>query len=249
MGPFEILFRLLAWGLLVFFEPETTHKLFIIIINIIVLISFYKFFDNKFYSIVSLLVYLHTPFLSISSNILRQSLALSLILLTFTIKKTLVQKLLLILIPFIHASSWPIVLYLLLKEAISQKLLIIIYLLSIVLFLTSTNVLIFGGFELLSDYNNIETFTAYGAGGNRKDFFAATLFLTLISIFLYKKDIISAYFINYLLAASSYFYMMGFQAFSDRYAIYVWYFIPIIFTHVLIIILEKRGIKKNESFN
>lgn len=248
-GPFETLFRFLSWLLLLFLNPDETHSFFVVLINAIIFISFYRFFGKRFYSIICLLIYIHTPFLDISGNIVRQSLTLALILFIFTLKNSYIKNIMVISLPFIHLSSLPITVYLMFNKFISNQFITVLYIISICLFLTSLNSVFFSDLALISNYTEIETFKAYGSSGNRLDFFTVTLILTLTSVFLFNKKIINNEFFYYFIIASSYFYLMGFQAFSDRYAIYIWYFIPVITSLVLYYLLEKGRVNYDNNFS
>ncbi|TDM39895.1 hypothetical protein ETI08_13415, partial [Macrococcoides goetzii] len=130
-GKFESLFTLITWFFYKVFEMDAFH-IFILVINFIIILALYLFYKNKFYSIIALTIYILGPiFFSMSTNIIRQMLVVSIIILFLALR----NKFLLIFLPFIHSSSIIIVLFLFIQKYINIKILYILNFLATILFL------------------------------------------------------------------------------------------------------------------
>ncbi|MCE4950833.1 EpsG family protein [Staphylococcus hominis] len=235
---FEPIFKIVTWILLKF-SIDNTYFLIVLLTNLLFCIGFYKFFENKILSITSLYLYSNFSFfLIMSSNILRQTLVIALIIIIISNYKK--HKFLIPFLPFIHLSSLPILLFLIVHKWVKIKYIIITLFISLIFFLTNINSFIFGKMAFISEYNNKYIFEYYGETGNRMDFFILTLMIILFSVFLYKFKYISHFIFKYTLITGIYFYLFGFQAFSERLAIYNWYLI-IIFIPLLLKILKKEN--------
>lgn len=235
---FEWLFRFMAWFTTQIF-PNSVFLLFVLLINLILVISFYRFYENKILSIFSILIYTYSPlFFSMSTNILRQMLVISLILLVLTLYKE--KKVINLIFPMIHLSSIVIVIFIYIHNFIKTKYFIYFTLICIILFITNINSMIFSSLPIVSDYTDQQSFTNYGGQPNRLDFLIFTLFIVLLSAILYKAKCLSIIWFKYSLFSASYYFMFGFQAFSERYAIYNW--IMLIFLAPLVLQLLKRRI-------
>ncbi|WP_411841613.1 EpsG family protein [Staphylococcus equorum] len=235
---FEWLFRFMAWFTTQIF-PNSVFLLFVLLINLILVISFYRFYENKILSIFSILIYTYSPlFFSMSTNILRQMLVISLILLVLTLYKE--KKVINLIFPMIHLSSIVIVIFIYIHNFIKTKYFIYFTLICIILFITNINSMIFSSLSIVSDYTDQQSFTNYGGQPNRLDFLIFTLFIVLLSAILYKAKCLSIIWFKYSLFSASYYFMFGFQAFSERYAIYNW--IMLIFLAPLVLQLLKRRI-------
>lgn len=236
---FELFFRYLCWFLVRIFE-DNTLLVIVLVTNIIIVIALYRTFDDKLNSIIALCIYLYAPlFFSMSTNIIRQSLVIALILLTLTIKSK-AKFFIVLIMPFIHASSWVFVIYFIFNKYIKTKYLGVITIFSALLFLTGTNKILFTTLGYRSTYTeiNVPLYNAIkNSVGNRIDFFLLTTTSTIISYFLYKRKQLNQYIYKYILVSSILFYCIGFQGFSDRLAIYNWWTllicIPLFINYIL----------------
>lgn len=236
---FEPIFKLLSWILLKF-TNENAYILLVLLINSLLCIGIYKYFENKILSIITIFLYSNiTFFLVMSTNIIRQTLVIS--LLFIIIANYNKYKSLIIILPFIHVSALPISLFLLVNKYLKIKHLMYLLFISILLFLTNLNSIILGKITFISEYNNVEIFEFYGGEGNRYDFCIFTLVILLLSVFLYKRGYLSLFMLKYTSFTGIYFYLFGFQAFSERIAIYNWYLI-ILFIPLLINTFKKESI-------
>lgn len=233
---FEIMFRIISWFFVNVFE-NSTFIIFVILINLLLAISIYRFFDNKILSIFSLLIYTYSPmFFSMSTNILRQMLVISIIMLVLTLNKE--KRWISLIFPTIHFSSIVFIIFIYFQKYIKVKYFVSFGVFCLFLFVTNLNSRIFGSLPILSDYTSQQTFENYGGQPNRLDFLIFTIFIVLVSLALYKLKLISTLWLKYSLFSSSYYLMFAFQAFSERYAIYNW--ILLIFLLPLILQAIKR---------
>lgn len=233
---FEIMFRIISWFFVNVFE-NSTFIIFVILINLLLAISIYRFFDNKILSIFSLLIYTYSPmFFSMSTNILRQMLVISIIMLVLTLNKE--KRWISLIFPTIHFSSIVFIIFIYFQKYIKVKYFVSFGVFCLFLFVTNLNSRIFGSLPIVSDYTSQQTFENYGGQPNRLDFLIFTIFIVLVSLALYKLKLISTLWLKYSLFSSSYYLMFAFQAFSERYAIYNW--ILLIFLLPLILQAIKR---------
>lgn len=233
---FEIMFRIISWFFVNVFE-NSTFIIFVILINLLLAISIYRFFDNKILSIFSLLIYTYSPmFFSMSTNILRQMLVISIIMLVLTLNKE--KRWISLIFPTIHFSSIVFIIFIYFQKYIKVKYFVSFGVFCLFLFVTNLNSRIFGSLPILSDYTSQQAFENYGGQPNRLDFLIFTIFIVLVSLALYKLKLISTLWLKYSLFSSSYYLIFAFQAFSERYAIYNW--ILLIFLIPLILQALKR---------
>lgn len=233
---FEIMFRIISWFFVNVFE-NSTFIIFVILINLLLAISIYRFFDNKILSIFSLLIYTYSPmFFSMSTNILRQMLVISLILFVLTSSKK--RKWISLIFPTIHFSSVVLIIFMYFQRYIKVKWFFYISFTCLFLFITNFNSKIFGSLPIVSDYTSQQTFKNYGGQPNRIDFLVFTIAIVILSILLYKLNLLSILWMKYSLFSASYYLIFAFQAFSERYAIYNW--ILLIFLIPLILQALKR---------
>ncbi|WP_436891275.1 EpsG family protein [Mammaliicoccus sciuri] len=236
---FEPLFRIIAWILLNIFS-NNAYLVIVVIINIIIIIAIYINFHNKILPSFAIAIYIYLPlFLPMSTNILRQMLVVSLILLILGGKNRF--RIINFCLPFIHMSSLIITIYLLFAKRINLKLLYCITGASAILFLSSTNTFIFGHILSINYYSSDAIFKHYGNIGNRPDFFIITTFILALSVLLFKKKLINIYIFKYTLVTSAFYFCMGYQAFSERFAIYNWILLLIFIPNLLELI--KKGVK------
>lgn len=241
---FEPIFRILSWLLINVFY-ENTYLVIVIIINLVFLISLYKLFDDKNLAIISLFCYIYIPlFFPMTTNILRQMLVISLLLLLLSLSKK--YRKLVFFLPFIHVSSLIFTLFIFIQNKIKIKYLYIFTIISILCFLTNLNTFIFSDLMSIKIYTSDNTFENYGNKGNRIDFFLLTLFVLILSSLLYKNKLLSKLMFRYSLISACFYFCMGYQAFSERYAIYNWILLLVFIPKLLIII--KKGVKNKWIF-
>src|SRR5699024_371709 len=177
-------FRVMSWLFMHFF-PNSTFIIFVILINVILSISIYRFFDDKILSIFSLLIYTYSPlFFSMSTNILRQMLVISIIMLVLTLNKE--KRWISLIFPTIHFSSIVFIIFIYFQKYIKVKYFVSIGVFCLFLFVTNLNSRIFGSLPIVSDYTSQQTFENYGGQPNRLDFLIFTIFIVLVSLVLYK---------------------------------------------------------------
>jgi len=236
---FEIAFRYICWILVKMFDNNTFFVL-VFITNLIIIIALYRTFEDRMNSIIAIYIYMYAPLLfEMSTNIIRQSLVIALILLILTIKSKY-KFILVVILPFIHSSSLIFSIYFIFHKYFKTKFMVIITILSALLFLTGTNRIIFTTLGFHSEYTDITT-TLYenvkNRTGNRIDFFILTTVSTFIGYYLYRKKKLNTYIFKYVLLSSILFYCIGFQGFSDRLAIYNWWSllicIPLFINYIL----------------
>lgn len=234
---FEPLFRIMAW-ILLHITPNSTFVIFVLMINIIIVIGLYRFFEDKNLAIFALVFYSYSPmFLGMSTNIIRQMLVISLILLMFNIQGW--KKIWLFILPFIHTSSILVVLIFIVNKYLKVKYAIAIFSVTVLLFLSNLNQKLFGSLSLFSEYTSVQTYRAYGGSGNRIDFLVFTILIISFGYFLYKYKLISSTFVKYLLLSGSVFALLGFQAFSERIAIYNWFFLIVLVPYIFPLIKRR----------
>ncbi|WP_225489381.1 EpsG family protein [Staphylococcus xylosus] len=229
---FEIMFRIISWCFVNLFQ-DSTFIIFIILINIILSISIYRFFNDKILSIFSLLLYTYSPmFFYMSTNILRQMLVISIILFVLTLKKE--RKWISFLFPTIHFSSIVFIIFMFFHKYVKVKYFVYVSAISLLLFVTNLNSKIFSSLPIVSEYSSQQFFENYGNQPNRFDFLIFTIFIIILCFVLYKFKLISILWLKYSLFSASYYFIFAFQAFSERYAIYNW----ILFIFLIPLLLE-----------
>ncbi|WP_262586411.1 EpsG family protein [Staphylococcus sp. IVB6181] len=238
---FEPLFRIIAWLLLQGFQ-EYTFIIIVVIINLLIAIGIYHFYDDKNLALFALIFYTYSPiYLTMSTNIIRHLLVISLVIVMFHFKKW--KKLWFLLLPLIHTSSILIVPILMLSRYIRVRFAFISFGLSILLFLTGINQKIFGQLSIFKEYTSAQFYYLSGSSGNRLDFLVFTILIVILGLGLYLTKIITADLMKYLLLSGTEFGLFGFQAFSDRIAIYNWCFLIVLAPYMLVLI------KKNIVFS
>ncbi|PKE50825.1 EpsG family protein [Macrococcoides caseolyticum] len=240
---FEVFFRIISWTLLQIFSIENTFNIIVMITNACLFYTIYKIFDNKQLSIILILLYSLSPFIDYSQNILRQTMCISFLFLTIIIKRRFTKTLIYFLSAFLHISVIPLLLLQMFQKKLNIKFLIFIFISSIILYLTDWNAKIFGDIIYFEEYYNDLAFSRYGSENNRIDFLLVTIFISSYSLFLYFNNYLSRNILIYTLISSIYFCLMAFQAFSDRYAIYVWFLIPYFAVLTLHMIQERIKLK------
>ena len=221
---FEYLFRIMSWGLLHLFG-EHTFSIFVYSSNILIAIALYRLFKNKMLAPFALFIYTNGPtFFPMSTNIIRQVLVISLILIILSMRSRF-KLVLAICLPFIHASSIVFAIYFFLHKYFKEKWLLVIAVITAIMFLTHLNQPFFEGLGYDSKYTEATFYELAGAEseGNRIDFFIFTTLTMVLAIYLRSKDQLSTYIYKYILLSGILFYCLGFQAFSDRLGIFVWY--------------------------
>src|SRR5699024_165524 len=134
---FEILFRVMSW-LFMYFFPNSTFIIFVILINVILSISIYRFFDDKILSNFSLLIYIYSfLFFSMINNILSQIHVISIIMFIITLNK---EKICIIFIfSIIHFSSIVFIIFIYFHKYIKVKYFVIFGVFCLFLFVTDLN--------------------------------------------------------------------------------------------------------------
>lgn len=231
---FEPIFRMIAW-LLLHIVGEYTFVTIVLTINLLIAIGIYLFYADKNLAIFALVFYTYSPiFMPMSTNIVRQMLVISLIFIIFRLKSYI--KLWVLILPFIHSSSIIILPIILLHRFIRLSVAIVLLGISILLFISGLNQKIFGGLSIFKQYTSQEFYQLSGFAGNRLDFLAFTLFIIFIGFILYRTTIISVRLMKYLLLTGTAFCLFGFQAFSDRIAIYNWCFLILLVPYLMLLI-------------
>lgn len=222
---FELFFRYYSWVMVQFFD-NNTFVVLVFITNIIIIMALYNIFEDKMLSIISIFIYTNAPlFFTMSTNIIRQAMAIALILLLLSLKDKY-SKVISIILPFIHLSSVVFTMYFLFNKYIKVKWLLWLTIISALLFITHLNSTLFLSFGYESTYTNMTNFGVENfknMQGNRLDFFVLTTLVTLLASYLYRKKQVNSYIYKYILISSILFYCLGFQGFSDRLAIYNWW--------------------------
>lgn len=216
--------------------------------------SFRKIYSNSY--LFALLGFICTPmFATMSGNIIRTGLAFSFLLLgtIYIYEKKRFQGLLWLLTSItFHTTVLPFAILLLLFNVNKYKfkLFILGWIVSAVIFLTNIQTSLF---PFLIQINKIEVYTSqatfeqYGSNGIRLDFFLFNAFLVLSLLFANKiifehKNSLINFYLKVTFISSIIFHLLGFIAFSDRLAIYVWLFFVIT---LLVMVIE---VNKKYSF-
>ncbi|WP_133170494.1 EpsG family protein, partial [Staphylococcus cohnii] len=180
---FEVGFRFISWIFINTFSNSTftTFTIFVILINIILATSIYRFFENKILSVFSLLIYTYSPlFLDMSINILRQMLVISVIMLVLTLKKE--KKWISLTFPILHLSSVVLVPFMFFQKKINVKYFAYFCLICLFMFITNLNSKLFGSLPIVSDYISQQAFESYGGQSNRLDFLFLIIMVVLLSL-------------------------------------------------------------------
>ncbi|MFE3977716.1 MULTISPECIES: EpsG family protein [unclassified Priestia] len=251
---YEPFFIIWQWILArVFTSPHTFFMInFLFFIGILVF-GFTKIVNKRF------LVFLVFGYVSIFffsnliTNIIRQGLSLSLIILAVCLyvqkeRKDFYFFLSLFCASLFHYSTVPVALLLTfinVKNTKIKTLLFIWFAFSISFLLKIPS--IFSPLindPTLSRYMSDYASSIYEGGIYRKNFLIFSLFWIVLSLIIYKKinfNLKYSLLLKFYILTNLYFLMFGFIPFSDRFAIYSWCFIPLLVWYPLSLI------KKNQS--
>ncbi|SEM88687.1 EpsG family protein [Paenisporosarcina quisquiliarum] len=239
-SPMETGFTILQWIISQVTWNSTIYFFILFIIFFIILkISFKKVFKNDY--LFALLAFMCTPmFVSMSGNILRTGLAFSFFLLGLAYilknKKFFSIPWLLLSVLF-HTTFLPFVLVIVFFKInrFSFRIFYLALFITSLIFLSNLQTTIFpfiSKFDKVGVYTSQTAFEQYGNNGLRYDFFLFNIFLILFLIIINKyglrfKDEFVNYFLKLTIFSDVIFHLLGFIAYSDRLAIYVWLFFSI----------------------
>ena len=246
----EPLFSITVW----FISKLTDSQNLFIISIYLLMVTILLFALRKLYLpqhvIFVLFAFLSYPFFYIYSfNVLRQGIAMMLIILAISLwiekKYSLKFFLTLIAAGLFHSSSilFSTALFFMLLFRLKTRTLLFFWVISAFLFITNLNQLILN-FQFIQNSSYVETYTsqrfleAYGGQTNKLNFFIFSIFFIFLFLYLYKrqqlkeeKKIIYNLLIKVYIVFNSIFLLLGFVAYSDRVASYSWIFIPILTTY------------------
>lgn len=248
VSPFEIGFTLLQWLIAKFTINGYFYLSIVFIIFFCSIIKSFKVFYSYNY-IIAILMFISTPlFVTMSGNIIRSGLAFSILLLgiSFLLKGNKKRAYIIMLISCsIHTTVLPFVLLMICYNLNKYKIkwYLYAYIGSIILFITKIHLSVFPflmNFGKLEIYSQASTLAAYGNNTTRYDFLLFNTILILLVLFankyMYKfKDEVMNLFNRLIIIAGVVFNTLGFIAYSDRLAIYVWLFFMI---SIILAILE-----------
>lgn len=251
-SPFEIGFTAYQWFISNFTSNINIYISMVFILFILtVLLGFKKIYGDKLF--FALLGFICTPmFPTLAGNILRTGLAFSFFLLgsiyIFRMEKKKGYLFCILSVAF-HTTLLPFVLVLLLFNIskIKMKVFLVGWIASAIIFITNIQMKLFpflSGFEKVELYTSNLSYDIYGNSGIRYDFLLFNTILLIILIIMNKKffnfkDLKVNFYFKLTIIASIVFHIMGFVAFSDRVAIYVWLFF-IITTLIMVIEINKK---------
>ena len=237
----DTLFFFFLW---VFSKISSNFNLFILVVWILISFCLIKSFRRIFDKNEVLLVFIsytnYFVFFNYVLNTMRQGLAISIILILisyviFNPKNKTSIFVLSIIAPLFHLSALIPVVLILLYTLIKPKLKLVfwVWILSIILSLTSLNKTVFSNVKLdmLNTYSSLESIERYGEV-NRIDFILFSITFGIAFYIFAKKSngtdqkieqLTSIYFL-----LNSYFLLLGFVAYSDRIAAFSWFIIPLI---------------------
>lgn len=238
----EPLFVLISWLLAKVTEEP---RVFLGVMWLLFVVPFYVYLKRIFTSwqlVVVLFTYLNFPFLySYTTNGIRQGLSMIFIVLasTYFIKDERSKRMYVFMIisSLFHWSGlfFSIALFLLMKLNINLRMLVMIWGVGALLFITNTNKII-ESFAMkfipkLSQYTDSITLSHYSLDRNRIDFLLFSLLWIVASLFLYyfvHRDESYKKIIRIYLMFNIVFVLFGFVAYSDRVAGYSWFIIPLL---------------------
>ncbi|WP_105993019.1 EpsG family protein [Staphylococcus simulans] len=234
---FEPVFTVILW-ILLHTVPDLTFTVFVLATNVLITIGLYRFFEDKHLSLFALAIYTYFPmFLVMSTNIIRQTFVFGLLLIMFNFKG--IKRLCIFIFPLLHSSSFLIVLILLINKHIKVKYAVLGYLFACVLFVTDINRKLFGTLPMFKRYTSPLYYSLSESSGNRLDFLIFTTAIIVMAFVLYKSHIITAGLMNYMLLTGSLFCLLGFLAFSDRIAMYNWFFLIVLLPYGMQFLKDK----------
>lgn len=250
ISPMEKGFTAFQW-LISQFTSNPSIYFFLVFIGsfFFIFLSFKKIFLNNY--LFAVLAYICTPlFISMSGNVIRTGFAFGIFLLgsIYIFQQDKVKGGIWLLIScMFHTTLLPFALVLIIFNPNKYKfnVFIIASIISALLFLTNTQTTLFPfitDFDKLDMYSSEDFFQVYGNSGIRVDFFLfnvlliSFLFIANKYFFNYKNQRIN-YYLKLTLIASVVFHLLGFIAFSDRLALYVWLLFLIT---LFIMVIEKN---------
>lgn len=249
-SPMEVGFSVLTW---LIGRVTESYTVFFVIIFLLFIGLFLSFLKNLFGhdKLIILAIFTSTPFfISFSANIIRNGLAVSLLLLatyySFNKKNNLLTVFLLIIAPLFHTAVIPFAIFLVLERFITLKLnhLLWFWILTIALFILKIPSLflpLLNNFDSIETYASTDAFELYGGGAYRLDFLIFNTLIVIFTLVIFRfygnreKDFILIKYIKLMLFSAIVFNMFGFIAFSDRLAVYVWLF----FLITVLLIIQK----------
>lgn len=248
----EPLFSLLQWLIA---NAAGSFRFFLVIVWTVIFTNFIKALKNLFPKSDVLFVFASFVtffiFFNYVLNVMRQGLAISFLILAMSVLITKKNKstfyISIIFAPLFHITSLPLSIILLVYKRFNIKLrtITIVWLLSIVLFLTNLNGRLFSFLPIdqLEVYSSEQVLTQYSSV-NRIDFLTFSVFFALLGYLtwryiLNKQADVYKSILKFYLIFNTFFILLGFIAYSDRLAAYSWMLIPI---------LIWKGISETENF-
>ncbi|MEK3954461.1 EpsG family protein [Psychrobacillus sp. FSL K6-1464] len=252
--PMEKGYTTFQWIISQYTNSYSIFLFLVFILSILLIVLCYRkiFFENYLFAMFA---FIFSPlFDGLYGNIIRTGIAFGFFMLgsiyIFQHKKIRGSLLLLISSTF-HITLLPFTIVLILINIKKYGFIfyIVIWFISSILFLTKSQLKllpILTKLDKIDYYAGATAFQSYGNSGMRLDFFLFNLFLIVILfignkyIFEFKNEIIN-YYLKLTLIASIVFHFLGFIAFSDRVALYVWHFFLVTFL-VMVIEINKKYI-------
>lgn len=252
---FDPLFSLLIWTIS---QTNSSPVLFLGVVWVIFLMAFLRFLAKILTPTQVLLVFFSYTmfyfFYSLSTNILRQGLATSLILIVLGYylsneEKWFKSMFILFCASLFHWSAIPfcVILLILKKIAIKTRTLLIIWVLSALAYITNLQHAILNPLlpyvPKFEHYQTLDNF--YRGGVNRLDFLIFSFIWIIFMLFankIFGWDSKYNKLLKVYIAFNSVFLLMGFIPFSDRIGIYSWILIPIIIWLPIFRLKKLKGI-------
>lgn len=252
--PMENGFTTFQWIISQYTNSISIYLFLVFILSIVLILLSYREIFSKNY-LFAMLAFVFSPlFDGLYGNIIRTGIAFGFFMLgsiyIFQNKKISGSLLLLISSTF-HITLLPfaIVLILLNIKKYGFALYIVIWFISSIFFLTKSQLKLLPflmKLDKIDYYAGATAFQSYGNSDLRLDFFLFNLFLIVLLfignkyMFEYKNEIIN-YYLKLTLIASIVFHLLGFIAFSDRVALYVWHFF-LVTLFIMVIEINKKYI-------
>ncbi|MEB4860652.1 EpsG family protein [Priestia megaterium] len=250
---YEPLFIIWQWILGRFFSsPHTFFMINFLFFSGILIIGLRKIVNKRFVLFIFFGYVSLSFFGNMITNIIRQGLSISLIILAVCLyinkeKKDIFFFLVLICASLFHYSTVPVALLLTfinIKNIKVKNLLLIWFALFIAFLLKIQNVFSpFVNNPIISSYMSDYALRNYGGGIYRKDFLIFSLVWLLLGLFLYKKfkfNLKYSLILKFYIISNLYFLIFGFLPFSERFAIYSWSLIPLLVWYPLSLIEKSR---------
>lgn len=245
----DYLFRYVTWQIAQITSSVELYYISLHLLFIIPLIIGVKYVYNNELVVLSLFLYLNLIFYySYSLNVLRQGIAMALIVLAvrYLIEKKGAKLLLTIgAASLFHLSSLffsVIMIYIYFVKRIKFKYSITIYIISSIMYITklSDNLinLIPYSTGYMNTYSSERLIENFG-GSYKLDFLMFnTIFLILFLLAVYKINSLKGNdiymnLLNIYILFSSIFFLVGFVAFADRVAAYSWFLIPLLIALII----------------